>query len=133
VTADPGLYKRIVESAPDAVIFADRDGVIRLWNKAAETLWGYTASEAASHSLDLIVPERFREAHWAGYRRAMSTGETKYAGRALLTRSARKDGTAIYVDLMFAIVRDDGGAVQSALATARDATERYEKEKASRR
>jgi PAS domain S-box-containing protein len=107
------------------MIFADRDGAIRLWNRAAEALFGYPASEVLGASLDVIIPERLRAAHWAGYRRAVASGETKYGNRVLTTRSARKDGGKLYVELAFALVKDADGRVTGALATARDGTERY--------
>jgi PAS domain S-box-containing protein len=121
----PELANAIVEQCPDAMIFADREGVIRLWNRAAEALFGYSAAEVLGTSLDVIIPERLRGAHWAGYRRAISTGETKYRNQVLTTRSARKDGAKLYVELSFALVRDADGRVTGALATARDGTERY--------
>ena len=60
------LAALLVEQAPDAVIFADREGTIREWNPAAERIFGYSRDEAVGQSLDIIVPERFREAHWRG-------------------------------------------------------------------
>ena len=57
---------------PDAIIFADRTGVIRLWNRGAETLFGYNSGEAVGHTLDLIVPEPYRTAHWDGFSRAVA-------------------------------------------------------------
>ena len=60
-------------------------------------------------------------------------GETKYAGQSLPTRALRGDGKQFYVELSFAIVRDDDGKVAGALATARDITERFEQDRASRR
>jgi PAS domain S-box-containing protein len=60
-TSFPGwLFRRIVEEMPEAVIFADRQGVVRLWNRGAETMFGYSADEALGQRLDLIIPERFR-------------------------------------------------------------------------
>ena len=59
-----GLADSILEQAADAVIFADVEGIIRIWNKAAEVIFGFTAGEAVDQSLDLIVPERLRTAHW---------------------------------------------------------------------
>ena len=70
-------YRRIVEEMPEAVIFADRQGVVRLWNRAAETMFGYSADEALGQNLDLIIPERFRARHWEGYRQVMETGKSK--------------------------------------------------------
>lgn len=130
---DPTLAARLVAQAPDAVIFADGDGVIRLWNDAATALFGFSAEEALGERLDLIVPERFRDAHWAGYHRAMGEGDTKYRGQALPTRSTKKDGTAIYIELSFAIIHGDGDTVIGALAHARDITERFLREREERR
>lgn len=121
----PELASALVEQSPDAMIFADREGAIRLWNRAAEALFGYSAAEVLGGSLDVIIPERLRGAHWAGYRRAIATGETKYGQRVLTTRSARKDGNKLYVELSFALIKDRSGVVVGALAVARDGTERY--------
>lgn len=123
----------LVEQAPDGVIFADNAGTIVRWNAAAERIFGYPADEALGTSLDIIVPERFREAHWKGFERALADGETKYAGQVLPTRALRKDGTEIYVELSFAIVKGEGGEVLGALAHARDITERFERDRALRR
>ena len=133
---DPGqpaqLSGLLFEQAPDAMIFAGRDGVIRGWNDAATAIFGHAPGEAIGQSLDLIVPERFREAHWTGYDRALQAGDTKYRGQALPTRSVRKDGTSIYVELAFAIVKDADGEVIGALAHARDITERFERDREQR-
>jgi PAS domain S-box-containing protein len=129
---DDELAALVVDQAPDAVIFASTDGVIQLWNAAATALFGHTRADAIGKSLDIIIPERFRESHWRGFDRALADGTTKYRGRALPTRSARKDGTAIYVELTFAIVKDAAGTVIGALAHARDITERFLRERAER-
>lgn len=129
----PEHVSALVEQSPDAMIFADREGAIRLWNPAAEALFGYAAAEVLGGSLDVIIPERLRAAHWTGFRRAMATGETKYVRRVLTTRSARKDGSRLYVELSFALIKDRNGAVTGALAVARDGTERYLESQAQRR
>jgi PAS domain S-box-containing protein len=114
------------------MIFADLEGVIRTWNAAAADLWGHSREEAIGQTLDLIIPERFRDQHWTGYDRALGDKATKYKGQALITRSEKKDGSTMYVELTFAIVLDDAGAAVGALACARDATERFERERAQR-
>jgi PAS domain S-box-containing protein len=126
------LASLLVEQAPDAVIFADRQGIIREWNPAAEKMFGHAREEALGQSLDLIVPERFREAHWRGFKRALAEGETKYSGQSLPTRSRHRDGSTIYVELTFAIVHDATGAVIGALAHARDISERWQREREQR-
>ncbi|MBL6751324.1 MAG: PAS domain S-box protein [Nevskia sp.] len=123
--AVPGIYRSLVEQAPDAMIYADRDGAIRIWNGAAEAVFGYAAEEVLGRSLDMIIPERFRRGHWDGFHKAMESGQTKYAGRVLTTRSAHKNGGKLYVDLSFGLVRDGAGKVVGALAVGRDCTARH--------
>jgi PAS domain S-box-containing protein len=130
--ANSNLFQAIVEGAPDAIIFADRNGAIRVWNRGAETLFGYSAAEVLGKSLDVIIPERLRQAHWEGFRRALDTGRTKYGGRVLTTRSVHKNGTKLYVDLSFGLVSDEAGAFVGAFAIGRDCTARYLAESALR-
>ncbi|MBW6504265.1 PAS domain S-box protein [bacterium] len=112
------LYRRIVETMGDAVIFADRDGIIRLWNRAAEGMFGYSEQEAIGQSLDLIIPERQREAHWKGYGKVMSNGATKYGSEPLAVPAVKKDGD---------------GKVLGPVAVVRDVTARWVREKELRR
>jgi PAS domain S-box-containing protein len=119
------LCRRIVEATSDAVIFADRDGLIRLWNRGAELIFGYPAAEAIGQSLDIIIPERLRQAHWAAFDRSLQTGQTKYTDRVLTTRSVHRNGSKLYVDLSFGLVRDAAGVLAGAFAIGRDCTARY--------
>ena len=122
----------LLRHVPDGLIAAGLDGVIREWNAGAERIFGYTREEAVGQTLDLIVPERFRTAHWEGFDRALGERKTKYEGQSLPTRSARKDGTQIYVELSFAIILDAGGEALGAIAIARDITERFAREREER-
>lgn len=71
-----------------AVIVADTEGVITQWNEGAERLFGHTAAQAVGQSLDLVVPEHLREAHWAGFRRAMAEPRIKDLAADLPVRCA---------------------------------------------
>ena len=122
------LCLAIVEQAADAIIFADRQGVIRLWNPAAEAVFGFSADEVIGQSLDLIIPERLRPAHWKAFHQAIEAGRTRLGRSAMVTRSIHKSGARLYVDLSFAIVQDAAGEVAGSVAVARDATERYTSE-----
>ena len=57
-----------------ALLIANRDGVITLWNDTATDLFGHAADAAIGASLDLIVPEDFRARHWDGFNRAFTDG-----------------------------------------------------------
>jgi PAS domain S-box-containing protein len=126
------LYRMIVEQAPDAMIVSDPKGAIVLWNRSAERIFGHSSAEVLGESLDVVIPERLRAAHWAAFDKSLATGTTKYAGQVLTTRSMHKDGRTLYVDLAFALVKDDSGAVTAVLATARDCTAAYLERKAAR-
>jgi PAS domain S-box-containing protein len=119
------LCERIIAQMPEAVIVADRDGRIRLWNRGAEAMFGHSSADVAGKSLDIIIPEHLRQRHWEGYHRAMAAGRTQSGDRALPTKAVRKDGATIYVELSFAIALDDTGAAIGALAVGRNITERY--------
>jgi PAS domain S-box-containing protein len=128
------LYRAIVEHMPDAVIFADRDGVIRLWNAGAEAVFGFSAAEALGQTLDLIVPENLRARHWAGYYQVMKTGITRYGNRELLAVPAvRKDGTRISCEFSIAPLRDATGALTGIAAILRDVTVRWQQDRELRR
>ena len=71
-----------------AVIVVDTSGVITGWNHVAETLFGYRADEAVGQSLDLVVPEHWQEAHWAGFDRAMKDPRVKALPANLPVRCA---------------------------------------------
>jgi len=123
----------LVEQAPDAMIFADREGIVRVWNAAADRIFGHAPEDAIGQDLNIIIPESLQESHWTGYDRALAAGDTKYRGQSLPTKALRKDGSTIYVELSFAIVKARDGAVIGALAHARDITERFERERTMRR
>jgi PAS domain S-box-containing protein len=126
-----GLSRRIVDEAPDAIIYADRDGLIRLWNAGAEAMFGYEAGEAIGQSLDLIIPEKLRARHWDGYHRVMATGETRYGATDLLAvPGVRKDGSRMSLEFSIAILRDDSNQIMGIAAILRDVTKRWEQDRA---
>ena len=123
----------LLEQSPDAVIYADADGVIRVWNAGAAQIFGHEAAAALGKSLDLIIPEDFRERHWAGWERAAADGVTKYVGQSLPTRAMHANGEPFMVELSFAVALDADGNAAGAIATARDITERWDTDRANRR
>ena len=127
---DERLYRQIVEGSPDAFILGDAEGKIRLWNRGAEAIFGFTAAEALGQSMDLIIPERLRGRHWDGYRRVMATGSSRYgAGDLLAVPAIRKDGGGISVEFTIQTLRDEAGRITGLVAILRDVTKRFQREK----
>jgi len=124
------LCQQIVEGTQEAIIFADRDGKIRLWNAGAEALFGYQAEEAMGHGLDLIIPERLRGRHWEGYHKVIGTGVTRYGKELLAVPAVRKDGTRISLEFTVVLLRDEAGEPLGIAALIRDVTARWQQEKA---
>jgi PAS domain S-box-containing protein len=121
----------ILEQAAEAVVYANRQGVIERWNAAAVATFGYSKTEAIGQNLDLMIPERLRDAHWRGFNASMANGKTRLGGRPTLTRGLHKSGQKLYVEMSFALVVDDTGTAIGSVAVARDVTERVEREKAA--
>jgi len=124
------LSEQIVKESSDAIMFADHEGFIRLWNKGAEVMFGYSAAEADGQSLDIIIPENLRGRHWEGYHKVMASGVTRYGTELLSAPGLRKDGSRLSLEFSMVIVRDENGAVLGTGAVIRDITARFQKEKA---
>src|SRR5438094_7624005 len=114
---------------PEAVVYSDREGIIRLWNRGAETIFGYRREDALHHTLDLIIPERWRARHWEGYRTVTRTGVTRYGREVLAVPTSRSDGTQISIELP----TDRDGQVLGAVAIVRDVSARWQQEQALRK
>ena len=122
----------ILEHIADAIICADRTGAIIRWNPASTALFGYSQEDAIGASLDLIIPQHLRAAHWRAFNAAVVDGAMKLEGRPTLTRAQHKSGRKLYVEMTFAVVKSGiEGDVIGSVAMARDVTERVEKGRAS--
>jgi len=125
--------EQFVRAAGDAIIAAGADGSIVLWNPAAERMFGYTESEALGRSLDLIIPERFRQRHWDGYRQVMHTGHTKYGVDVLRVPAIHKDGRTLSIAFTVALLSAPGAGGRLIVAIVRDETSRWNEERELRR
>lgn len=119
----------IVNTSSDAVMFADREGIIRLWNSGAERMFGFSAAEALGQSLDLIIPENLRGRHWDGYARVMESGSSRYSADLLTAPAMRKDGTRLSTEFSMVMVKDDAGIMLGVAAIIRDVSARWQREK----
>jgi PAS domain S-box-containing protein len=120
---------QLIQVIGDAVVVSDVAGKITLWNRAAEEMFGYTASEALGRNLDIITPERFRARHWDGYHHSMETGTTKYGKQTLRVPAVHKDGHTLSIAFTVAMLHDEAHQVSGVVAVIRDETTRFLEEK----
>lgn len=127
------FYRTLACEAADAIIYADAEGRIAFWNKAAERIFGFSAAEAQGKTLDIIIPEKLRDRHNRGFAETVRTGRTRYgAGAVLAVPAVRRDGTRLSIEFTILPFRDRAGRILGIAATLRDVTARFEKAKASR-
>ncbi len=123
------LSREILTLAPDAILFADERGIIRLWNRGAERIFGVSANDAIGKSLDLIIPEKLRKRHWDGYRKTMETGETRYGTELLAVPATHQSGSRLSTEFSIVMLNDDDGKPIGVAAIMRDVSVRHQKEK----
>jgi PAS domain S-box-containing protein len=100
VTTSRDALEIILGTVLDAVVAVDRDGVVLAWNEVAESIFGWSRSEAVGRSLgELVVPERYRQAHADGMRRSHQTGETRVIGRVVELAAVDRNGREFPVEL----------------------------------
>ena len=121
--------QELLDKAPDAILIADREGIIRYWNEGAESIFGHPAAAALGQSLDLIIPENLRARHWQGYWRVMASGETGYKTRLLSSPGTRQDCARVSLEFSMVLLHDEEGAMAGCASIMRDVSERWQKEK----
>src|SRR6201987_5970296 len=125
---DPGSFATtLVAGMSDALVYADADGRIRVWNRGAVRIFGFTEAEAVGQSLDIIIPANLRERHWHGYRETMRTGQTRYGdGQILSVPAVRKNSARISVEFTIVPFADTNGQMTGIAAIMRDSTKTFE-------
>ena len=119
----------ITDSAQDAILMMDPSGAITVWNPAAEAILGYRSDEAIGKNLhQLLVSERYLEAHRAAFPEFLRTGRGNAIGKTVELSARRKDGREITIDLSLSAMRLDGE--WHAVGIVRDITDRKRAEHA---
>lgn len=117
----------VLQNANDAYVCIDHNGVIRDWNQQAEQTFGWSSQEAIGRRLDeMIIPVTMREAHRAGLRHYLATGELNVLNRRKELTAVRRDGTPLPVEVRVSPLSIDGKTIFSAFL--HDITERKQVE-----
>src|SRR5678815_3449449 len=121
------LAEAILSANADAIIAADKEGVIVFWNPGAERIFGYASTDAIGRSLDIIIPARLRKRHWDGYHRVMKSGESRYGhGDILAVPAIKKNGTGLSIEFSIIPLRNEADELIGLIAIIRDVTKRFE-------
>lgn len=111
-----------INTALDAVIGANSQGIITDWNAQAETIFGRSRAEAVGLALDqTIIPEQYREAHRQGLARFLATGEGPVLNQRIEIAALRRDGAEFPIELAIVPIQSEDGIAFSAFV--RDLTE----------
>ncbi len=126
-----GLFEKLFEFSPDAIVVSNREGKITDVNAQVEKFFGYPRSELLGQSVEILIPERFRTAHPNRREEYAAHPRVRTMGAGLDLYGRRKDGSEFPVDIMLGPVEGPEGQV--VLSVIRDLSERREAEEALRR
>jgi PAS domain S-box-containing protein len=101
---------QIIDSAREAFVSMNQEGEIVAWNRAAEQMFGWPAAKAiGKHLSDLIIPERYRDAHNRGLNRFLRTGKGPMLNSRIELLALHRDGSEFPVEVSITAVRVRGG------------------------
>jgi PAS domain S-box-containing protein len=119
------IAEAVLSARSDAMIAADKDGIIRCWNPGAHRVFGFSCDEVVGRSLNVIIPERQR--HWHGFNRVMQKGQSRHGDNDVLAVPAvRRDGATISVEFTIVPVRDESARLLAIAAIVSDTSTRFE-------
>lgn len=122
-------FEQVVEVLGDAIVGVDSSGAIRLWNASAERIFGFTADEVLGESLELIIPEHFRERYWPAYGKTMASGQMCNGSDLQRVPAVHKDGRILSIALTVGLLYGAQRKVTGIVAVVRDETARSAEER----
>jgi formate hydrogenlyase transcriptional activator len=126
-----GLFEKLFEFSPDAIVVSDQEGKITAANEQVEKFFGYSRSELLGKPIEILIPERFRQSHPTNRSQYSHQPRVRPMGAGLELCGQRKNGSEFPVDIMLGPVETAGGQV--VLSVIRDLSEKRAAEDALRR
>ena len=106
----------MLEMDSRAVVVVDAKGAIRYWNPGAQEMFGHRSEDVVGQSVEILIPEFFREGHWAGFDAAMERGAGKLGGEPLVVPAQAADGTIFPIETVLRLLCDSEGAAVGAVS-----------------
>jgi PAS domain S-box-containing protein len=103
-------FREILDTAQEAFVAMNTNGEITAWNRAAEQTFGWPSEKVVGKALaDVIIPERYREAHWRGLEKFRKTGKGPIMNKRIELMALHRDGREVPIEMTIAPVRVRGG------------------------
>lgn len=115
-------FRRVAESATDAIVSADGSGHIVFWNQAAADAFGYTGAEAIGQPVSILIPPRLRAEHEEAFARSAASPMASRPRHSFAAFGLRKDGGEFPLELSSARWTSGGATYHTAII--RDVSER---------
>ena len=116
------LYRAVVDTAVDAIVIIERQGLIRSVNRATERMFGYASGEVIGHNVNMLMPEPYAAEHDGYLANYLKTGTKKIIGIGREVAGRRKDGSVFPMELSVGETHD--GDEPIFVGIIRDITER---------
>lgn len=97
--SDDSLFDALIAFAVDGIMVIDEKGIVRVYNKACERLFGYEAAEVIGRNVKVLMPEPYRAEHDGYLERYVRTGEKHIIGIGREVSGRRKDGSTFPLNL----------------------------------
>jgi PAS domain S-box-containing protein len=107
--------KQEVQVDSFAVVVADATGVVQSWNAEAQRLFGYSPDEVIGRTLDVIVPDSYRDRHWNGFRGLMDGKDVELDRGAVRIPVRHRDGSTAHCAVRLIALVDPWGRLAGAV------------------
>ncbi|MCP4265260.1 MAG: PAS domain S-box protein, partial [Candidatus Brocadiaceae bacterium] len=91
--------ENLIETAQDAIVSINEEGIVKIWNLSAERIFGYSGNEIMGKSITTIIPEEYKKKHEEGLKHFLQTGQARIIGKSIEITGRTKEGKEIPIEL----------------------------------